>query len=494
MVSTLGDRSNGRVDAVVVGAGPNGLAAALVLAGAGLDVAVYEAAATVGGGTRTQELTLPGYRHDVCSVAHPMALASPFFRAFGLQDRVELLQPAAAYAQPLDGAPAGIAYRDLDRTVARLGRDGPAWRALFGPLAERWQGLVQAALSDQRRPPQDPLTALRLGLRIAEFGTPAWAARFREPTARAMLAGVAAHAIAPPRALPPAGTAMLLASLAHAVGWPVPRGGSQAIADALADGLRARGGRIVTGHRVDTLDELPEARAVLLDLTPAGLLRLAGRRLPERYARRLRAFRYGSAACKVDFALAGPVPWADPACAEAGTLHLSGGREETVAVEREVAAGRHAARPYVLAVQPGVVDPSRAPAGRHTLYSYAHVPHGSTVDVADAVERQIERFAPGFRDLVLARAVTTAADQQIHNANYVGGDIGGGAMSLWQTAFRPLPAWDPYTTALDGLYLCSASTPPGPGVHGMSGLHAARRALRRSFGITTDPLALASGR
>ncbi|MFD9125166.1 phytoene desaturase family protein [Kitasatospora sp. NPDC059571] len=493
MVSTLGDRSNGRVDAVVVGSGPNGLAAALVLAGAGLEVAVHEAADTVGGGTRTKELTLPGFRHDVCSVAHPMALASPFFRALGLADRVELLRPVASYAQPLDGAPAGIAYRDLDRTVARLGPDGPAWRAVFGPLVEHWTGLVETAMSDQRRLPSDLGTTLRLGLRIAEFGSPAWSLRFRGATARAMLAGVAAHAVVPPRATPAAGAGLLLAALAHAVGWPVPRGGSQAIADAMAAELRARGGRIVTGHRVGSLDELPEARAVLLDLTPAGLLRLAGRRLPERYARRLRGFRYGAAACKVDFALAGPVPWADPACAEAGTLHLSGDRAATVAAEREVAAGRHADRPYVLAVQPGVVDPTRAPAGRHTLYSYAHVPHGSTLDVSGAVERQIERFAPGFRDLVLARSVTTAADQQTYNANYVGGDISAGAMTLWQTAFRPLPALDPYATPLDGLYLCSASTPPGPGVHGMCGLHAARSALTRTFGLRTDPLAAAAG-
>ncbi|WP_431681497.1 phytoene desaturase family protein [Kitasatospora sp. KL5] len=479
----------GRVDAVVVGAGPNGLAAALLMAAAGLETVVYEAADTVGGGMRTAEPTLPGFRHDLCSVAHPMALASPFFRAFGLADRVDLLQPPAPYAQPLDGAPAGIAYRDLDRTAERLGRDGRAWRALFGPLVERWQGMAEAALSDQRRFPSDLPTAARLGLRIAEFGTPAWAARFREPAARAMLAGVAAHAVAPPRALAPAGAGILLAALAHAVGWPVPRGGSQTIADAMAAELVRRGGRVLTGHRIESLAELPAARAVLLDVTPAGLLHLAGRALPEGYARRLRAFRYGSAACKVDFALSGPVPWADPACAEAGTLHLSGTREETVAVEREVAAGRHPSRPYVLAVQPGVVDPGRAPAGMHTLYSYAHVPHGSTVDVGDAVERQVERFAPGFRDLVLARSVTTAADQQLHNPNYVGGDISGGAMSLRQTAFRPVPALDPYATPLDGVYLCSSSTPPGPGVHGMSGLHAARRALRHRFGLTGDPLA-----
>ncbi|MEV4610988.1 NAD(P)/FAD-dependent oxidoreductase [Kitasatospora sp. NPDC049258] len=487
----IGNRSNGEADAVVVGAGPNGLAAALVLAGAGLRVELHEAAGTVGGGARTAESTLPGYRHDACSAAHPMALAAPFFRAFGLARRVELLQPEIAYAQPLDGAPAALAWRDLERTAAGLGRDGAAWRAVFGPLVERWQGLVAAVLSDQRRPPADPLTTLRLLLRTAELGSPARGARFRGPAARALFAGVAAHAVRPPRELAPAGAGLLLGTLAHAVGWPVPRGGSQSVVDAMAEELTRRGGRIVTGHPVGSLADLPLARAVLLDTSPTGLLRIAGRRLPERYARRLRGYRYGAGACKVDFALGGPVPWRDPDCARAGTLHLSGTQEQTMLAEREIAAGRHAERPFVLAVQPGVVDDTRAPAGRHTLDSYAHVPHGSTVDAGEAVTAQIERFAPGFRDLVLARHTTTAADLAVYNANDVGGDIGAGAMTLRQTLLRPVPALDPYATPLPGLYLCSAATPPGPGVHGMSGLHAAGRALRQVFGITADPLGFA---
>ncbi|WP_329503433.1 NAD(P)/FAD-dependent oxidoreductase [Streptomyces iakyrus] len=484
--------SDGEVDAVVVGAGPNGLAAAIVLAGAGLEVEVYEAAPTIGGGTRTAELTLPGFRHDVCSAAHPMGLASPFFRAFDLAAHgVRMLRPAVSYAHPLDEGRAGLAWRDLDRTVDGLGQDGPAWRSLLGPLVDRWQGLAGAAMSDLRSLPPDLVTAARLALRVAEQGSPLWGARFRGPLAPALLTGVSAHAIAPPRAPVPAGVGLVLAALGHAVGWPIPLGGSQAIADAMAAELRRRGGRIITGQHIHSLSELPRSRAVLLDVTPAGLLRVAGDALPGRYARRLRSYRYGGAVCKVDFALSGPVPWKAHGCELAGTLHLVGSRAEALAAEREVAAGRHPERPFVLAVQPGVVDSTRAPVGRHTLYTYAHVPHGSPLDMGDAVTAQVERFAPGFRDLVLARHAIPAAGLADHNINYVGGDIAGGALSSWQTAMRPVPARDPYTTPIPGVYLCSASTPPGPAVHGMCGLYAARQALRRRFGIRTDPLALA---
>ncbi|MCF1592915.1 phytoene desaturase family protein [Streptomyces muensis] len=487
-----GDRSNGAVDAVVVGAGPNGLAAAIVLAGAGLEVEVYEAAPTVGGGTRTTEATLPGFHHDVCSAAHPMGLASPFFRAFDLAAHgVEMLSPAVSYAHPLDEGRAGLAWRDLDRTVDGLGQDGPAWRSLLGTLVERWQGLVGAAMSDLRSLPADLVTAARLALRVAEQGSPLWGARFRGPVAPALLTGVSAHAIAPPCAPVPAGVGLVLAALGHSVGWPIPSGGSQRIADTMAAEIRRRGGRILTGRRVDSIAELPRARAVLLDLTPAGLLRIAEDTLPGRYARRLRSYRYGGgAACKVDFALSGPVPWKASGCELAGTLHLVGSREETLAVEREVAAGRHPERPYVLAVQPGVVDPTRAPAGLHTLSTYAHVPHGSPVDLGDTVTAQVERFAPGFRDLVLARHVVPAANLHEHSLNLVGGDIAGGALSPWQMVMRPVAARDPYATPLPGVYLCSASTPPGPAVHGMCGLYAARQALRQCFGIAADPLEL----
>ncbi|WP_306360671.1 NAD(P)/FAD-dependent oxidoreductase [Nocardia sp. CC227C] len=486
-------------DAVVVGSGPNGLAAAVILARAGLHVQVYEAEETVGGGCRTAELTLPGFRHDVCAGAHPMAVASPFFRAFDLPAHgVELLAPQVSYAHPLDGGVAGLAWHDLEQTVDGLGRDGKNWRRLFGPLVRKWEDLVGLAMSDLRHPPLDPLGLLRLdpgielrfAKRLLEQASPLWNLRFREQLAPALLTGVAAHAIIPPRAVPAAGVAMLLGALAHVGGWPVPRGGSQAIVDALADDLKAHGGQIFTGHRVDSIDEFEDVRAVLLDLAPAELRRIAEHRLPARYDAALQRFRYGGAACKVDFALSGPVPWQAVGCDRAGTLHLAGSRAELVAAEQAVARGEHAERPYVLAIQPGVVDETRAPAGKYTLYTYAHVPNGSTRDLTETVIAQVERFAPGFRDLILASHVRTAATMPAHNANYVGGDISAGAMTLRQTVFRPVPRWNPYRTPLPGVYLCSSATPPGPGVHGMNGMLAVRHVLRREFGLRTDPIEL----
>ncbi|NGO43241.1 phytoene desaturase family protein [Streptomyces ureilyticus] len=486
-----GSASAGQADAVIVGSGPNGLAAAVLLARAGLTVAVHEAADEPGGGARTTEAHLPGFHVDTCSAVHPMAAASPFFRTFDLAAHgVELLQPPVAYAHPMDGGRAGLAWRDLDRTADGLGPDGRAWRRLFGPLAEHWQGLADAALSDLRHPPHDPATALRLGRRILTHSSPAWLrgrARFRDHVAPAMLAGVAAHAIRPPGSAPAAAVGLVLATLAHAVGWPLPRGGSGAITHALIKQIHEHGGRIITGHRVTSLAELPRAKAILLDVTPAELVRITGDELPARYVRALRRFRHGGGATKVDFALSGPVPWTAPGCDLAGTLHLIGTRGEAQAAERDILAGRHPDRPYVLAVQPGVVDPTRAPTGADTLSAYAHVPHDSSVDVTPMVIAQVERFAPGFRDLILAHHTTTAAEQERHNPNYIGGDIAAGAMTLRQTLLRPALRWDPYATPLPGVYLCSASTPPGPGVHGMAGTHAARRALRQRFGIRTPP-------
>ncbi|MBF6448905.1 NAD(P)/FAD-dependent oxidoreductase [Nocardia elegans] len=476
-------------DAVVVGSGPNGLAAAVLLARAGLEVEVFEAADHAGGGCRTAELTLPGYHHDVCAGAHPMALASPFFRAFDLgANGVELATPEISYGHPLDGGVAASAWRDLDRTVEGLGRDGATWRRLFAPLVRQWEAVVELGMSDLRHIPRDPLSAVRFGRRLLEQASPMWDLRFREERAAALFTGVSAHAIMPPRQFAAAGVALLLGTLGHVGGWPIPRGGSQAIVDALIADLERHGGRVHTGHRVDSLDEFAGVRTVLLDTAPTELLRIA--RVPTAYRNRLQRYRFGGAACKVDFALSGPVPWQASELAAAGTVHVVGTRAEAMAVERLVASGRHAERPYVLVIQPGVVDSSRAPGDNHTLYAYAHVPHGSGRDVSPEVVTQLERFAPGFRDLIQATHVRPAAHMPAHNANYVGGDIAAGAMTPAQTIFRPTPRWNPYATPLPGVYLCSAATPPGPGVHGMCGMHAATRALRERFGIRLDPAVL----
>ncbi|WP_432547511.1 phytoene desaturase family protein [Kineococcus sp. SYSU DK004] len=480
-------------DAVVVGAGPNGLAAALVLARAGLEVEVRERAGTVGGAASTRELTLPGHWHDVGSAVHPMALASPFFRALDLPALgVELLQPEVAYAHPLDGARAALALRDLDATADGLGADGPAWRGLLGPLVRRWREVVDLALGDLRHPAPRPAAALRLALAVAEQGGPAWGARFSADLAPALLTGVAAHAVAPPRAPGPAGAGLLLATLAHAVGWPVPRGGSQRISDALAGEVRRLGGRVVLDAPVTSLAELPPARAVLLDVLPGALARMAPG-LPSGYAAHLRRWRHRSAASPVHFVLDGPVPWAAPGVDRAGTVHVGGPRGEVVAAERDVAAGRHARRPYVLLSQPSLLDGGRAPAGRSTLWTYAHVPFGSTLDVGEAVQRQVERFAPGFSDRVLHRTAVPAVELERGNPNLPGGDVTGGAVTPWQLLARPVPRWDPYRTPLEGVYLCSAATPPASGVHGMCGVHAARRALRQRFGIVVGPDGLTPG-
>ena len=475
------------VDAVVVGSGPNGLAAAVTLARAGLSVRVYERSATIGGGSRTAELTLPGFHHDVCSAVHPMALASGFFRKFGLADRIELVVPELSYGHPLDGGRAGLAWHDLERTVADLGRDGAAYGRLMRPLVEQAHDLAQFTGSQLLQLPRDPKLALQFGLRALEQGTIGWNARFIEQVAPALLSGVAAHAIRPLPSLATAGAALSLGTYAHADGWPIPVGGSQAIIDAMADDLRMHGGEITTEADISSLGDLPSSRAVLMDVTPRALARIAADRLPDSYRRRLGRFRYGSGAAKVDFALSGPVPWAVPELARAGALHLGGTRAEIAASEAEVASGRHSSNPYVLVSQPSAHDPGRAPAGRHTLWTYTHVPRGSSLDQTEAVTRQIERFAPGFRDVVLASASSSATQLERYNPNYIGGDIAGGAASLAQLVVRPVLSPDPWRTPTEGLYLCSSSTPPGPGVHGLAGFYAARSALAHEFGITALP-------
>lgn len=476
-------------DVSVVGTGPNGLAAALVMARAGLSVRVFETEPTVGGGSRTKELLEPGHRYDVCSAVHPMALASPFFRRFGLADRIQLTVPEISYAHPLDGGDAGLAYRDLDRTLQGLGDDGGAFDALMRPLVRRSEAITDLLMSPLFRAYRQPVAGAFFGRAALEQGTRLWNRRFSGARAPALLTGVAAHPVGRMPSLPSAGGGLLLSLLAHTVGWPIPIGGSQAIADAMADDVRAHGGELVTGHRIASLDEVADSRAVILDVSPSVLLQLGGDRLGPRYARALERFRYGNAACKVDFILSGPVPWANEGVRQAGTVHVGGRREELAAAEAQVAAGRHPEKPYVLLSQPSSFDPSRAPAGRHILWSYCHVPAGSTVDMTEAVTAQIERFAPGFRDVVVRSQVTTAAELARYNENYVGGDFGGGAVTLAQMLIRPVLAAKPWRTSIPGVYLSSASTPPGPGVHGMGGLHAAELALKDVFGLPVPDLA-----
>jgi len=466
-------------DAVVVGSGPNGLSAAIELARAGLRVHVHEAEPTIGGGTRSAELTLPGFLHDVCSAIHPMAAASPFFSQLRLAEHgLEWVHPEIELAHPLPDGTAVAVVRSVEETANGLGADAPAYRRVVAPLAARFQELLADALGPMLRLPRHPLLLGRFGVRAM---LPSSRLPFRGERARALVAGLAAHSFLPLEAPLTASFALMLGVAAHAAGWPIARGGSQRIADALAATLRALGGEIAAGDRVDSLEQLGPARAILFDTSPATLDRIAKDRLPARYRRALRRYRRGPAVFKIDYALGGPVPWRATECRRAGTVHVGGTFEEIAAGEAEVNRGGHPEQPFVLVAQQSLFDDTRAPAGKHTLWAYCHVPNGSTVDMTARIEAQIERFAPGFRDLVLARAVAGPREVEAHNANCAGGDIAGGAHDGLQFFARPVLAFDPYATPARELYLCSSSDPPGGGVHGMCGLHAARSALRRSF-------------
>jgi len=470
-------------DAVVVGAGPNGLAAAITVARTGRSVLVLEAANEIGGGLRSEALTLPGFVHDVCSAVHPLGAASPFFRSLPLEAHgLAWVEPPVALAHPLDDAAPALLMRDLDETARALGRDGASYRALIEPFVRQWDALTADALAPLHWP-VDPILLARFGLQALQPAASLARRRFRTEGARALFAAIAGHATVPLTRVGTAAFGLVLAMAAHRVGWPIPVGGSRRIAGALAAYLQNLGGRIVTGTTVRSLGELPHARAVLLDLTPRQVLAIAGDRLPPRYRRALERFRYGPGVFKVDWALAAPVPWRWDACHGAGTLHLGGSLAEIAASEDAPWRGEHAERPLVLVSQPSRFDDSRAPAGCHTLWGYCHVPNGSTVDMLPRIEAQIERFAPGFRARVLARHTMSTAQMEAHDANLVGGDIAGGANTLDQVYFRPVPRRVPYATPVPGLYLCSASTPPGGGVHGLCGYYAATAALRERFGV-----------
>jgi len=461
--------------AIVVGSGPNGLAAAIALAQAGWKVTVFEAQRTIGGGARSAELTLPGFVHDVCSAVHATAAASPFFRTLPLANYgVEWIEPPAMVAHPFDDGTAAIIERGVDETAAAFGRDRDAYASLFGGLVRAWPQIESSVLGPLRWP-RHPLAMAAFGFRAVRSANGLARSAFVEDRTRALFGGIAAHGMLPLDRSPTAGFGLVLGAMAHIVGWVITRGGAQKLTDALVAHLRTLGGEVVADHRVTSVDELPPATAVLCDLSPRPFLRIAGSRLPSTYRRRLERYRYGMGVFKVDWALDAPIPWRATGCARASTVHVCGTLAELNRSENDAWAGVAPERPFVLLVQPTLFDSTRAPSGKHTAWAYCHVPAGSRVDMLPRIEAQIERFAPGFRDRILARAVASPADVEARNENYVGGDIGSGACDLGQ--FFTRPTWRTYSTPRRGLYLCSASTPPGVGVHGMCGYFAAQKAL-----------------
>ena len=463
--------------ACVIGSGPNGLTAAIVLAKAGLRTTVFEAQPTIGGGTRSAELTLPGFVHDICSAVHPFAASSPVFRSLPLaQHGLEWIQPRLPLAHPLDDGSAAVMARSLDDTCAGLGADGAAYRRAIGTLAKRWLELVPMIQAPLIRWPAHPWLLTRFGLLAGWPAATLARMLFRGEPARALFAGMAAHSLLPLEAVGSAAFGCVLAAAGHSVGWPIPKGGAQSIANALASYFETLGGRIVTNNPIQSLDELGDASTILCDVTPRQFVSIAGQRLPDGFRRKLQAYRYGPGVFKIDWALSAPVPWKAAECARAGTIHLGGTLDEIAASERTLGGTAPSERPYVLVAQPSLFDASRAPAGKHTAWAYCHVPNGCAADMTERTESQVERFAPGFRDCILARHTHGKAVLERHNANLIGGDITGGAQDLWQLILRPTRLF--YRTPLDGVYLCSSSTPPGGAVHGMCGFHAATEALR----------------
>src|SRR6478672_2865796 len=469
-------------DAIVVGSGPNGLAAAITLARAGCSVVVYEANATIGGGARSADLTLPGFLHDVCSAVHPLAAGSPFFKTLQL-DRfgLEWIQPEIPLAHPLDDGSAACLSKDIDVTAEQLQDDSGAYRRLMKPLARNWENLSTEFLQPVLHWPQHPITLAHFGILALCPATLLAKLTFKGEPARALFAGIAAHSFLPLDAPVSSAFALVLGLAGHAVGWPIPRGGSQQISNALTDYLRELDGKIEVNRRIENLRDLPTSRAILLDVSVWEFLRIAGQEMPSGYRRRLESFRHAPGIFKIDYSLSGPIPWKAEACRRAGTIHVGGTMDEIAAAEREVVRGKIPERAFVLVAQQSLFDETRAPRGQHTLWAYCHVPFSCGTDMSAQIESQIERFAPGFRDCVLARHKMSAADLGKSNSNMGGGDISGGATNLMQLVRRPVLSPPPYRTPIKGGYLCSSSTPAGGGVHGMRGYSAARLALHEIF-------------
>ncbi|MCM8794565.1 MAG: NAD(P)/FAD-dependent oxidoreductase [Candidatus Omnitrophica bacterium] len=468
-------------DVVVIGSGPNGLAAAITLARRKLSVLVIEACDTIGGGMRSKKLTLPGFTHDVCSTIHALGAVSPFFLTLPLSEcGLEWIEPEAPLAHPLEKEPAVLLERSLEKTAGALDGDGRAWRRIFKPVAGNWRRMAEDLLGPFTIP-KHPVFFSRFGFHAIRSAAGLAHGAFKNKRAKALFAGLASHSILPLERPATAAVAIVLGALGHVAGWPVAKGGSQKLADALSIYLRSLGGEIQTGIEVRSLDELPKAKAIFCDITPRQLLQIAGNRLPERYRKRMERYRYGPGVFKIDFALSGPIPWEDPAVLRAATVHVGGTMEEIAAGEAAVWRGEHPEKPFVILAQTSLCDPTRAPTGKQTGWAYCHVPSGSTVDMSGRIIAQIERFAPGFKERILAAHTMTTKDFQEYNANYIGGDIIGGVQDLGQLYTRPASLLNPYSTPVPGLYLCSSSTPPGGGVHGMCGVHAARAALKQVF-------------
>jgi phytoene dehydrogenase-like protein len=469
-------------DAIVVGSGPNGLSAAITLQQAGVKVLLLEAEESVGGGMRTAEITLPGYLHDICSAVHPMALASPFLSTLPLTEHgLEFIYPAVAAAHPFDDGNAAILKKSIVETAQTLGEDEHHYIKLIQPLLQSWPHIVADILGPLRFP-RHPIMMAQFGMKALTSAS-YLSGKFKTAKAKALWAGMAAHSKEPLTHAVTSAVALVLITAGHVKGWPIPKGGSVSIANALASYFISIGGKIETNRYVHSLDQLPAVNAVLLDVTPRQLLQLAGNRFSSSYTKQLLQYRYGMGVFKIDWALSEPIPFTAPECRQAGTVHLGNTIGEIIESEELSSGGTHSEKPFVLLTQPSVFDTTRAPENKHTAWAYCHVPHGSTIDMTSAIENQVERFAPGFKDIILARHTMNTMQMESYNPNYIGGDINGGAIDLRQLYTRPAKRWSPYTTSAKGIYICSSSTPPGGGVHGMCGYHAARKALQQVFSI-----------